>query len=128
MQLNECLEELELQDLTPRECKFIQHRIEQLVNQSWHTNEIRQQRPTPVDEAKWGLRLLKTTCGLPFRYFFTQLDDRLQENFGIRLPLHAHPIRIASWMGGTVTVTRLLPPKVTQEVLLLSRWSLSICS
>jgi len=100
VQLNECLEELELQDLTPRECKFIQHRIEQLVNQSWHTNEIRQQRPTPVDEAKWGFAVIENNLWPAIPLFLRKLDDRLQENFGIRLPLHAHPIRIASWMGG----------------------------
>ena len=59
VQLNKCLEELELQDLTPRESRFIQHRIEQLINQAWHTNEIRQQRPTPVDEAKWGFAVIE---------------------------------------------------------------------
>ncbi len=55
VQLNDCLEALELSDLLPRERDKIQSRIEQLINQAWHTNEIREQRPTPVDEAV-GLR------------------------------------------------------------------------
>ena len=122
VQLNECLEELELQDLTPRECKFIQHRIEQLVNQSWHTNEIREQRPTPVDEAKWGFAVIENNLWPAIPLFLRQLDDRLQENFGIRLPLRAHPIRIASWMGGDRDGNPFVTAKVTQEVLLLSRW------
>ena len=122
VQLNECLEELQLQDLTPRECKFIQHRIEQLVNQSWHTNEIREQRPTPVDEAKWGFAVIENNLWPAIPQFLRQLDDRLQENFGIRLPLRAHPVRIASWMGGDRDGNPFVTAKVTQEVLLLSRW------
>ncbi len=59
VQLNECLEYLELQDLGNRERQFFLHRIEQLINQAWHTNEIRQQRPTPVDEAKWGFAMIE---------------------------------------------------------------------
>jgi len=122
VQLNKCLEELELQDLTPRESRFIQHRIEQLINQAWHTNEIRQQRPTPVDEAKWGFAVIENNLWPAIPLFLRKLDDRLEEEFGIRLPLNASPIKIASWMGGDRDGNPFVTAKVTQEVLLLSRW------
>lgn len=122
VQLNKCLEELELQDLTPRESRFILHRVEQLINQAWHTNEIRQQRPTPVDEAKWGFAVIENNLWPAIPLFLRKLDDRLEEAFGIRLPLNASPIKIASWMGGDRDGNPFVTAKVTQEVLLLSRW------
>lgn len=122
VQLNKCLEELELQDLTPRESRFILHRVEQLINQSWHTNEIRQQRPTPVDEAKWGFAVIENNLWPAIPLFLRKLDDRLEEEFGLRLPLNASPIKIASWMGGDRDGNPFVTAKVTQEVLLLSRW------
>ena len=122
VQLSDCLEELELQDLSPRESRFILHRIEQLVNQAWHTNEIRQQRPTPVDEAKWGFAVIENNMWPAIPRYLRQLDDRLQEEFGLRLPLNASPIKIASWMGGDRDGNPFVTAKVTQEVLMLSRW------
>ena len=38
-------------------------RLRQLVAQSWHTDEIRKHRPSPIDEAKWGFAVVKTACG-----------------------------------------------------------------
>ena len=65
VQLNDCLEALELSDLLPRERDKILNRIEQLVNQAWHTNEIREQRrprwTRPSGASPWW----KTACGRP---------------------------------------------------------------
>ena len=122
VQLNECLEQLELCDLTERERNFLLHRIEQLINQAWHTNEIREQRPTPVDEAKWGFAMIENNIRPAIPNFMRQLDERLQENFGIRLPLDVAPVRFASWMGGDRDGNPFVTAKVTREVLLTSRW------
>ena len=122
VQLNECLEQLELCDLTERERNFLLHRIEQLINQAWHTNEIREQRPTPVDEAKWGFAMIENNMWPAIPNFMRQLDERLQENFGIRLPLDVAPVRFASWMGGDRDGNPFVTAKVTREVLLTSRW------
>ena len=36
-------------------------RIDELISQIWHTNEIRDQRPTPIDEAKWGFAVIENS-------------------------------------------------------------------
>ncbi|MFC3912612.1 phosphoenolpyruvate carboxylase [Pseudaeromonas sharmana] len=122
VQVNECLEHLELGDLTDRERSVILHRIEQLINQAWHTNEIREQRPTPVDEAKWGFAVIENSLWPAIPDFMRQLDERLFETFGLRLPLDAAPVRFASWMGGDRDGNPFVTAKVTREVLLTSRW------
>ena len=100
VQLNDCLEALELSDLLPRERDKILNRIEQLVNQAWHTNEIREQRPTPVDEAKWGFAVVENSLWPAIPEFMRNLDERLQHHLGVRLPLDAAPVKFTSWMGG----------------------------
>ncbi|NEX81534.1 phosphoenolpyruvate carboxylase [Aeromonas rivipollensis] len=122
VQLNDCLEALELSDLLPRERDKILNRIEQLVNQAWHTNEIREQRPTPVDEAKWGFAVVENSLWPAIPEFMRNLDERLQHHLGVRLPLDAAPVKFTSWMGGDRDGNPFVTAKVTAEVLELGRW------
>src|SRR5690606_2745100 len=46
-------------DLLPVERQRIHQRLQQLVAEAWHTDEIRHARPTPVDEAKWGFAVIE---------------------------------------------------------------------
>ncbi|MGR5541409.1 phosphoenolpyruvate carboxylase, partial [Vibrio campbellii] len=50
VKINECLSDLELNDLSIRERQKTERRLEQLIAQSWHSDVIRKQRPTPLDE------------------------------------------------------------------------------
>lgn len=50
VKINECLSKLELSDLSPKERHKTERRLEQLIAQSWHSDVIRQQRPTPLDK------------------------------------------------------------------------------
>ncbi|MGL5660342.1 MAG: phosphoenolpyruvate carboxylase [Aeromonas sp.] len=122
VQLNDCLEALELSDLLPRERNKIQSRIEQLINQAWHTNEIREQRPTPIDEAKWGFAVVENSLWPAIPEFMRNLDERLQRHLGVRLPLDAAPVKFTSWMGGDRDGNPFVTAKVTAKVLELGRW------
>ncbi len=55
------MSKLELSDLSPKERNKTEHRLEQLIAQSWHSDVIRQQRPTPLDEAKWGFEVVENS-------------------------------------------------------------------
>ena len=46
-------------DLTRAERDEIQQRLQRLIAEAWHTEEIRRVRPTPVDEAKWGFAVIE---------------------------------------------------------------------
>ncbi|MGL5948199.1 MAG: phosphoenolpyruvate carboxylase [Aeromonas sp.] len=122
VQMSDCLAALELSDLLPRERDTLLSRIEQLINQAWHTNEIRQVRPTPVDEAKWGLAVIENNLWPALPEFMRNLDERLQQHLGVRLPLDAAPVKFTSWMGGDRDGNPFVTAKVTDEVLYLSRW------
>jgi len=48
VKINECLSKLELSDLSYKERHKTEKRLEQLIAQSWHSDVIRKQRPTPL--------------------------------------------------------------------------------
>ncbi|GAA0817200.1 phosphoenolpyruvate carboxylase [Colwellia asteriadis] len=75
-------------------------RIEELIEQAWGTNEIRQQRPTPLDESRWGLNAISDSLWVAVPKFVRELDTLCQQVSGQSLPLDATPITMASWMAG----------------------------
>jgi phosphoenolpyruvate carboxylase len=122
VRINECLELLELNDLGDRERKQLVTRLEQLINQSWHTDEIRKVRPTPVEEARGGFAVIENSLWTAVPDYMRQLDERLQTTFNMRLPMDSSIVTLTSWMGGDRDGNPFVTAKVTQEVLLSSRW------
>jgi len=100
----------------------IEGRLQQLISEAWYTNEIRSERPSPVDEAKWGFAVIENSLWHALPIFLRNFDRELKRVTGKRLPWHAAPIRFASWMGGDRDGNPNVTAKVTEEVLLLSRW------
>ncbi|MDF2182279.1 phosphoenolpyruvate carboxylase [Neptuniibacter sp. CAU 1671] len=99
-----------------------QQRLDELICQIWYTDEIRKQRPTPVDEAKWGFAVIENSLWQAVPRFLRRLDEQLLEALGEGLPLDCSPVRFASWMGGDRDGNPNVTAKVTEEVLLLARW------
>ena len=120
--INACLSQLELTDLSSKERDLLLARIEQLVSQAWHTNEIRSVRPTPVDEAKWGFAVVENSLWEAVPNFLRSLDQRLQDKLSYSLPISAAPVKFTSWMGGDRDGNPFVTSAVTEEVLLTSRW------
>ena len=97
-------------------------RLDELINQIWHTDEIRKQRPTPVDEAKWGFTTIENSLWSAVPTFLKSLSQQMERSLGKGLPLHKSPVRFSSWMGGDRDGNPNVTAKVTKEVLLLARW------
>lgn len=98
------------------------HRLNELISQIWHTNEIRHNRPTPVDEAKWGFAVIENSLWTAVPKFLRELDSESKAILGKPLPLNCCPVRFASWMGGDRDGNPNVTKNVTKEVLMLSRW------
>ncbi|WP_139769042.1 phosphoenolpyruvate carboxylase, partial [Salmonella enterica] len=60
-EINNCLKQLDNTDIADYERHQVMRRLRQLIAQSWHTDEIRKQRPSPVDEAKWGFAVVENS-------------------------------------------------------------------
>ncbi|MDI9246108.1 phosphoenolpyruvate carboxylase [Marinobacter sp. CHS3-4] len=121
-EMSDCLAKLDHDDLLDSEREEIIHRLAQLVSEAWHTDEIRHERPTAVDEAKWGFAVIENSLWTALPKFLRSLDTALTDATGEGLPLQASPIRIASWMGGDRDGNPNVTHEVTREVFLLGRW------
>ncbi|WBA11873.1 phosphoenolpyruvate carboxylase [Salinivibrio kushneri] len=123
VQINKCLSKLELSEhLGAAERAKTEKRLEQLIAQAWHTDVIRQDRPTPLDEAKWGFAVIENSLWQAVPAFLRQFDQQLASHLDINLPIDAKPVQISSWMGGDRDGNPYVTSEVTREVMLLSRW------
>ena len=91
-------------------------RIRELIDLIWQTDELRRDRPEPIDEARSVV------------FYFDQLFERVVpalldevavqlERLGIDLPASAHPIRFGTWVGGDRDGNPNVSPSVTTAVL-----------
>ena len=112
MEVNNCLKQLDNKDIADYERNQLMRRLRQLIAQSWHTDEIRKHRPSPVDEAKWGFAVVENSLWEGVPNYLRELNEQLEENLGYRLPVDFVPVRFTSWMGGD----RDGNPNVTAEI------------
>lgn len=117
------LESLDKDNIFPLEKEKHVRRLKEIITQAWHTDEIREQRPTPVDEAKWGFAVIEQSLWEAVPRFFRQLDEQFSECLNdAHLPLDLAPIRFATWTGGDRDGNPNVTHKITEEVTLLARW------
>ncbi|MCJ0974051.1 phosphoenolpyruvate carboxylase [Pseudomonas sp. PS1] len=108
-------------DLSATEQAEIELRLQRLIAEVWHTEEIRRSRPTPVEEARWGFAVIENSLWQALPNVLRHTDLALRRSTGLHLPLDAAPIRFASWMGGDRDGNPNVTAAVTREVLLLAR-------
>lgn len=109
-------------DLSPAELAQIERRLQRLIAEAWHTEEIRRSRPTPLEEAKWGFAVIENSLWQALPRVLRKADQALQHSTGLHLPLDVAPIRFASWMGGDRDGNPNVTAAVSREVLRLARW------
>lgn len=96
-------------------------RIEELITQAWHTDEIRHQRPTPLDESRWGLNSIADNFWQAVPVFMRELDDFSLKMTGQPLPQDATPITMASWMAGDRDGNPFVTATLSKEALINAR-------
>jgi len=109
-------------DLTPDETEEVTSGLRREIIGAWQSDEIRRRRPTPVDEARWGLAVMEQVLWDAIPRYLRNLDRSLQAHTGRPLPLDAAPIRFGSWMGGDRDGNPNVTARVTREVCLMNRW------
>ncbi|MCA1842110.1 MAG: phosphoenolpyruvate carboxylase [Actinobacteria bacterium] len=91
-------------------------RLAEAVELLWLTDEIRLERPSPVDEARAVLWYLERLAGDVVPSMLDELDD-LARSAGSGLPLSAAPIRFGTWVGGDRDGNPFVTPDLTLAVL-----------
>jgi len=120
-QVDHCLSMLDHDDLAEHQKIQILKRLKQLIAQYWYTDEIRQNRPTPNEEAKWGYDAIENSLWMAVPAYLRELDEQIKNTIGYSLPVDARPIHFSSWMGGDRDGNPNVTAKITHDVLLDSR-------
>lgn len=115
-----CLNLLDL-DIVDYKREHVIQRLRQLIAQYWYTDEIRQGRPTPNEEAKWGYEVVESSLWKAVPRYIRDLNEQLEATLGYTLPIDARPIHFSSWMGGDRDGNPNVRATTTKEVLLDSR-------
>jgi phosphoenolpyruvate carboxylase len=118
----DCLARRDRPDLTIPEREDVEEGLYREIHAIWETDELRLERPTPVDEARWGFVVIEQILWRTLPLHLRRLDRALRRATGKPLPAEAAPIRFGSWMGGDRDGNPNVTPAVTEEVCLLSRW------
>ena len=88
----------------------------------WNTDDLKRFKPSPYDEARWGLAIIEDSLWDTIPKVYRKLNSIFVKNMGKRLPKNFNPIVFGSWMGGDRDGNPNVTAKVTREVILLSRW------
>jgi phosphoenolpyruvate carboxylase len=95
---------------------LIDRRTAELIDQIWQTDELRLEKPNPVEEARSAL------------YYLVQIASEVMPTLSERVALeiarlgvvsHRSPIRFGSWVGGDRDGNPGVKPDTTLETLLL---------
>ena len=105
-----------------REAKLLEESLHEEITSIWKTDELKRSRPTPIDEAKWGLAIIEDSLWNALPKICSYFDQSIQNYVGKRLPINFSPITFGSWMGGDRDGNSSVTSKITEEVVLLSRW------
>ena len=108
-------------DLLDYEKNKIEGRLHRLIEEIWNTNEIRQERPSAIDEARWGLAVIENSFWHAIPDAIRHIDRLSKRHLGQGLKLNTTIFRLFSWMGGDRDGNPNVTHKVTEKVILLAR-------
>ena len=115
------LKQKDTPDITDVEHEVILADLRREVLSIWETDEIRRQRPTPIDEVHSGLVVVEQSIWKILPEVLREFDDALLLHAGKRLALDAAPLRIDSWIGGDRDGNPNVTPEVTYKACLMAR-------
>lgn len=120
-EVSECLQQLDHDDIVEYKKQQIMRRLRQLFVQYWFTSEIRKNRPTPNEEAKWGYDVIENSLWEAIPRFIRELNEQMSVSINYRIPVDARPIHFTSWMGGDRDGNPNVTAEVTRDVLIQAR-------
>ena len=120
--ITEILEQRDLLKSYPSKLKILDKKLYDEITIIWNTDELKRSKPTPTEEARWGLAVIEDSLWQTIPKVYRRLNDIFVKNMNKNLPKNFNPIEFGSWMGGDRDGNPNVTAEVTKEVILLSRW------
>jgi len=120
--LIDLMEQRHLYKKYPSKIIEIDRKIYTEITVIWKTDELKRSKPSPLDEAKWGLAVIEDSLWDTIPKVYKRLNDIFRKNLGKDLPRGYSPIKFGSWMGGDRDGNPNVTANVTKKVILFSRW------
>ena len=118
----EILEQRELFKNFPSKLKVLDKELFDELTIIWNTDDLKRKKPSPFDEARWGLAVIEDSLWDTVPKVYRKLNSIFVKNMGKNLPKNFNPIVFGSWMGGDRDGNPNVTADVTRKVILLSRW------
>lgn len=93
-----------------------ERRIAEIIDLIWQTDELRRERPTPLDEARATIYYFDEIFEEVAPHVFDELDHQLRR-LDVELPVGSRPLRFGTWVGGDRDGNPSVTPDVTLDVL-----------
>ena len=105
-----------------KEKNILEKNLHEEITSIWKTDELKRSKPTPIEEAKWGLAVIEDSLWNAVPKIISRYDKAIQDYTGKKLPNDYSPLVFGSWMGGDRDGNPNVTAKTTREIILLSRW------
>jgi phosphoenolpyruvate carboxylase len=119
----DALADLDHSDVTCLERETLVETMRREITAAWETEEVRRERPSPLDEVRSALAVFEETLWDALPLYCRSLDRTLRQCTGRGLPIDAAPIRFGSWIGGDRDGNPFVTPEVTRSACLMARWT-----
>ncbi|KAL5723510.1 phosphoenolpyruvate carboxylase [Ranunculus cassubicifolius] len=100
VRIAQLLEQNDRPDLNHEDRDILIEDLAREITAIWQTDELRRQKPTPVDEARAGLHIVEQSLWKSVPQYLRRVSNALKKHTGKPLPLTCTPIKFGSWMGG----------------------------
>ena len=120
--ITEIMEQRELLKHYPSKLKILDKKLYDEFTIIWNTDDLKRFKPSPNDEARWGLAVIEDSLWETIPKVYRRLNGIFLKNMGRNLPRNFNPIQFGSWMGGDRDGNPNVTSFITKEVILLSRW------
>ena len=116
------LEQRDLLKSFPSKLKILDKELFDELTIIWNTDDLKRFKPSPFDEARWGLAIIEDSLWDTIPKVYRRLNSIFVQNMDKGLPKNFNPIQFGSWMGGDRDGNPNVTAEVTRKVILLSRW------
>ena len=118
----EMLEQRDLLKNFPSKLKILDKKLYDELTIIWNTDDLKRSKPSPFDEARWGLAIIEDSLWDTIPKVYRRLNSIFVQNMDKGLPKNFNPIEFGSWMGGDRDGNPNVTADATKKVILLSRW------